>query len=154
MQSSSRSIRCALVLGSILAPACGTPRDHRRETAPANQARPAFAHPLPALDGARLEATLVEVSYPPGGGSAPHTHPCAVIGYVLSGALRSRVDHEPERIYHSGEGFYEAPNSRHQVSANASAEQPVRFLAYFTCDHRAPLSAPLTTGESGPGARP
>ena len=53
---------------------------------------------------------------------------------VLSGICEQR------RLYRAGESFYEAPNSVHLVSANASDRDPVRFLAYFTCDHDAPLS--------------
>ena len=48
----------------------------------------AFSHALPPLDGARLQVTTVEVTYPPGGSSAPHSHPCPVVGYVIAGAVR------------------------------------------------------------------
>jgi hypothetical protein len=30
------------------------------------------------------------------------------------------------------------------VSANASDGEPARFLAYFVCDHRTPLTVPVT----------
>jgi quercetin dioxygenase-like cupin family protein len=45
-------------------------------------------------------------------------------------------------VYHAGGAFYEAPNQVHQVSANASQTDSVRFLAYFTCDRDTPLSVP------------
>ena len=45
--------------------------------------------------------------------------------------------------YTAGQGFYEAANGAHVVSANASNEKPVRFLAYFTCDRDAPLMQPV-----------
>ena len=40
-----------------------------------------------ALSGpfAGMEASLVEVSYPPGGRSAEHRHPGFIVGYVLEG---------------------------------------------------------------------
>jgi quercetin dioxygenase-like cupin family protein len=95
---------------------------------------------LPTLDGAHLENSLVEVSYPPGGSSAPHSHPCPVVGYVLSGAVRMQVKGEQEAIYKAGQSFYEAPNGVHQVSANASATEPATFLAFFTCDHKTALT--------------
>jgi quercetin dioxygenase-like cupin family protein len=97
---------------------------------PAETSRVALAHALPALDGRHLVTTLVEVTYGPGGSSAPHSHPCPVIGYVVSGSLRSN-----DSTYTAGQSFYEAPNAEHRVSANASRTQPVTFLAYFTCDH-------------------
>jgi quercetin dioxygenase-like cupin family protein len=108
--------------------------------APPQRARVAFFHALPSMDGGHLEATIVEVAYGPGESSKPHTHPCAVIGYILEGTYRTQVKGEPEAIYKAGESFYEAPNGVHLVSANASQTAPLKFLAYFTCDHHAPLS--------------
>ena len=78
--------------------------------------------------------TLVEVSYGPGGSSKPHQHPCPVIAYVISGALRSRVGDAPESTYTVGQTFYEPKGSEHRVSANASQTEPVKFLAIFVCD--------------------
>jgi quercetin dioxygenase-like cupin family protein len=116
---------------------------------PTSQSRVAFSHGLPQLDGGHLEATVVEVTYPPGGANPRHRHPCPVIGYVLDGALRMQVEGQPERIYRAGESFFESPTDVHQVSANASRDTPARFLAYFVCDHRTPLSVPLTDRPAG-----
>jgi quercetin dioxygenase-like cupin family protein len=104
------------------------------------RARIAFSHALPELDGRHLKATIVEVTYGPGESSTPHSHPCAVMGYILEGALRTQVKGEPERIYKAGESFYEAPNGLHQVSANASQQERAKFIAYFVCDREGPLS--------------
>lgn len=104
------------------------------------RARVAFSHDLPRLIGDRLSVTIVEVNYGPGESSAPHSHPCPVIGYVLEGTLRTQVKGEPEAIYKAGESFYEAPNGVHVVSANASAKERARLLAYFVCDQHGPLS--------------
>jgi quercetin dioxygenase-like cupin family protein len=104
------------------------------------EARIVFSHPLPVLDGGRLQAKVVEVTYGPGESSKQHSHPCAVIGYVLEGAVRMQVKGEPEATYKVGQSFYEAPNGVHAVSANASKTERARFLAYFTCDHDAPLT--------------
>jgi quercetin dioxygenase-like cupin family protein len=112
------------------------------------RARVAFTHALPDLDGRHLKATVVEVNYGPGESSSPHRHPCAVIGYVLEGALRTQVQGEPEAVYRTGESFYEAANGVHQVSANASETDRARFIAYFVCDHDGPLS--VEAQASGP----
>ena len=100
------------------------------------------ARAIPPLDGAHLEATLVEVTYAPGASSAAHSHPCAVIGYVVSGAVRMQVKGEAEAIYKAGDTFYEAPNGVHQVSANASTTARAVFIASFTCDRKTTLSVP------------
>jgi quercetin dioxygenase-like cupin family protein len=116
--------------------------------------RISFSHALPHLDGSDLKATIVEVTYGPGGSSPPHSHPCAIIGYVIEGALRTQVKGEAEAIYKAGQSFYEAPNGVHMISANASSKRPLKFLAYFLCDHDTPLSlAPPETPPPG-GQRP
>jgi quercetin dioxygenase-like cupin family protein len=110
----------------------------------ARVARVALEHALPALDGATLRSTIVEVTYPPGATSTPHSHPCPVLGYVARGAVRMQFDDAPERVYQAGETFYEAPNGRHLVSANASATAPAVLVATFVCDGKAgALSVPV-----------
>ena len=108
--------------------------------------RLATSQAMPRLDGARLKASIIEVTYPPGAESRPHTHPCAVIGYVVSGHYRSGVKGSEERVYGPGDTFYEAPNGLHMVSRNASSTEPTKFLAYFLCDHDVPLSTDLHNG--------
>jgi quercetin dioxygenase-like cupin family protein len=110
-----------------------------------DRARVSLATALPKLDGDHLRATLVEVYYGPGEASPPHSHPCAVVGYVVQGAIRTQVKGEPLALYKAGESFYEAPNRVHAVSANASSSEPAKFVAYFVCDHEAPLSADVPT---------
>ncbi len=118
------------------------------------QVRTAIARELPGMDGGRLKATVVEVTYGPGASSPPHSHPCPVIGYVVDGRLRIQVKGEPEAVYQAGESFYEAPNGVHQVSANASDRKPARLLAYFICDRDTPLSAAAPDTASARDGRP
>jgi quercetin dioxygenase-like cupin family protein len=108
----------------------------------AQEVRPVFTHALPPLDGGKLQAEIVEVTYGPGESSKQHSHPCAVIGYVIEGAVRMQVKGEPEATYKAGQSFYEAPNGVHAISANASKTERARFLAYFICDHDTPLTVP------------
>ena len=115
-------------------PAAPSPAEKR------DRARITLSRTLPSLDGKHLKATLVEVNYGPGEFSRSHTHPCAVIGYVVEGEIRTQVKGEPEAIYKAGESFYEAANGVHAVSANASQTEPAKFVAFFVCDHGTPLS--------------
>jgi quercetin dioxygenase-like cupin family protein len=109
------------------------------------------AKPFPHMNGDHLKTVGVEVSYAPGASSVPHSHPCAVTGYVLQGAIRTQVRGEPEAVYQAGQSFYEPPNGVHQVSANASGTEPARLLAVFTCDSDAPLTVPVAdSGQTGP----
>lgn len=109
--------------------------------------RVVMSHSLPRMDGDHLEAKAVEVTYQPGGHSVPHSHGCPVLAYVVDGAIRSKVNAEPERIYKAGETFYEAPNGVHRVSANASQTEPAKMIAFFVCDHPTPLTVPIPPRE-------
>jgi len=84
------SLRAVLIVGDGgTAKVSSDPAQAKHE-----DSRVAFSHMLPHLDGARLEATVVEVNYGPGESSPPHTHPCAVIGYVIDGTYRTQVKGE------------------------------------------------------------
>lgn len=137
-------MRCDwIVTGIVLSVVSPSPVLAQDETSPRPQrARVAFAAALPKLDGGRLKATLVEVTYQPGDSSTAHRHPCPVVGYVIEGSYRTKSGDEPEAVFTAGQTFYEAPGAVHRVSANASRDRPVRFLAYFVCDGEAPLTAP------------
>jgi len=113
------------------------------------RARVALTQVLPKLDGTHLKATVVEVHYGPGESSPPHSHPCAVIGYVVEGALRTQVKGEPQATYKAGESFYEAPQGVHIVSANASQTEAATFIAYFVCDHDQPPSTDVPEAKLG-----
>jgi quercetin dioxygenase-like cupin family protein len=92
---------------------------------------PNFERAIPNVPGKSLVAVVVD--YAPGGASPAHTHAKSafIYGYVVSGAIESQVNNDPKRVYHAGEGFYEDPGSRHQVSRNASATEPAKLLAVF-----------------------
>jgi quercetin dioxygenase-like cupin family protein len=100
-------------------------------------------------DLASAEAVLAEPYglYAPGGSSHPHQHGCPVVGYVLEGSLRWQLQGGPERVYVAGTAFYEDPTDVHIVSANASNDRSVRFLAFFVCDDNRPLFVPARAPE-------
>jgi quercetin dioxygenase-like cupin family protein len=78
-----------------------------------------------------MKGVLVE--YQPGGSNPAHTHPASAFIYatVLEGAIRSKLNDGPEKVYRSGESWAEVPGDHHVVSANASETQPARLLAVF-----------------------
>lgn len=93
-----------------------------------------FDHVLPNVKGKSMKGVLVE--YQPGGASPAHTHPDSAFIYatILKGAIRSKVNDGPEKIYRAGENFAEMPGDRHGVSANASDTEPASLLAVFVVD--------------------
>jgi quercetin dioxygenase-like cupin family protein len=141
-------IRCLSVLASIGVAGCHS--DSARAANQGSQDRIAISHALPRMDGEHLGIKLVEVIYPPGASSKPHSHPCAVVAYVVDGAIRVHIQGTPEAVYRAGESFYEAPNSAHLVSANASDKEPAKFVAFFTCDRDTALAVPLSHSAATP----
>lgn len=93
-----------------------------------------FDRALPNIKGKSVKGVLVE--YQPGGSSPAHTHPHSAFIYatVLEGAIRSKVNDEPEKVYRAGDNFYEMPGDHHRVSANESTTQPARLLAVLVVD--------------------
>jgi quercetin dioxygenase-like cupin family protein len=101
---------------------------------PGSKVTVVFDQELPNLKGKSLRAVLVE--YEPGSGTRAHRHPNSAFIYarVLEGAIRSKVNDEPERTYHVGESWTEKPGDHHQVSHNASNTEPAKLLAIFVID--------------------
>jgi quercetin dioxygenase-like cupin family protein len=93
-----------------------------------------FEQAIPNLPGKSLVA--VEVNYPPGQGSLPHTHAKSafIYAYVLAGEVESKVNEGDLKVYRVGEFWYEPPGALHTVSRNASKTQPAKILAVFVVD--------------------
>ena len=93
-----------------------------------------FDRTLPNVPGKSMKGVLVE--YQPGGSNPAHTHPDSAFIYatVLEGAIRSKVNDGPERVYRAGESWAEIPGDHHAVSANDSDTEPARLLAVFVVD--------------------
>ncbi|WP_244514019.1 cupin domain-containing protein [Methylobacterium sp. UNC378MF] len=93
-----------------------------------------FDHPLPSAPGKSLRGVFVE--YGPGGSSPSHTHAASafITATVIEGAVRSRINDGPEKIFRVGESFVEMPGDHHGVSANASDVEPSKLLAVFVVD--------------------
>jgi quercetin dioxygenase-like cupin family protein len=118
----------ALSLAASVQPAFAADAPATRETV-----TPAFAEAIANVPGKTMTALVVE--YVPGGKSAPHRHGQAfVVAYVLSGAIRSRIDNGEERVFRAGESWTEKPGAHHMVSENASDTEPAKLLAIFVAD--------------------
>jgi quercetin dioxygenase-like cupin family protein len=104
------------------------------EIAPGAKVSVVFDAPLPNVPGKSMRAVLVD--YAPGAGSPSHRHPDSAFIYarVLEGAIRSKVNDDPEKTYKAGESWTEKPGDHHQVSHNASDTEPAKLLAIFVVD--------------------
>jgi quercetin dioxygenase-like cupin family protein len=99
-----------------------------------------FDYPLEEVPG--HNAVVVRVDLAPGASAPPHHHPGSVIGYVLSGRVRIKIDPEAVTDYKQGELWYEPPKAVHHVTANMSKTEPAAILAYMIVPHGEPLTTP------------
>ena len=107
-------------------------RRRRRSAAPCHRetVAPVFSYPIAGVAGKSL--TALTVSYAPGAKTPAHRHGRAfVVGYVLEGAIRSRLGNGETKVYKAGESWSEAPGAHHTVSENASDTEPAKILALF-----------------------
>src|SRR5215475_5671570 len=110
MQIKAKSISALLLVTITMASAAVVPATTYNDTVKTN-----FSHPISNIPGKSLVA--VEVSYPPGGASAPHRHADSafIYAYVVSGQIVSQEEGQPEHIYRAGESCYEAPGAHHLI---------------------------------------
>jgi quercetin dioxygenase-like cupin family protein len=112
----------------------------------ANPSRPIATKDAPKvnLDGWVMTASEITIApgAPPG---RKHRHPGFVIGYVLEGSYSFAVNDQPPKVVKAGEMFFEsfdAPGEVHSGSSNASATQPVKFLAIVFTKKGDPVTIP------------
>src|SRR3569832_2324703 len=104
-----------------------------------SQAKVARSEKLPNVPGKSV--TAVVVTFPPGTKSPPHHRAGSVLGYVLSGEVRSENSATgPAKVYKAGETFFEPAGSAHLVSENISATEPAPILAVFIAADGATLT--------------
>lgn len=124
----------ASVVTACAATVPATTPARRASHGPGEAVQQIFAHALPNEPGRSLVA--VEVSYAPGGKSLPHHHAesAFIYAYVVTGAIRSRIEGRPAHVYRAGDSFFEAPGTHHLVAGNASGSEPAKLLAVFVVD--------------------
>lgn len=128
-----RSIACVATLAAVAVwPGLVSTRAMAQE---GQTITPAFQEAIPNIPGKSLIGVVV--SYAPGGKSPAHTHANSafITGYVLSGAIRSKVNDGKTQVFRAGEHWTEPPGgARHPISENASATEPASLLAIFVVD--------------------
>ena len=100
-------------------------------SAPSTTPRPpVFVQSLPNLTMEDWQVTVSIVDYAPGRVGPAHQHPGFVLAYVLEGAVAAKISGQgDEKIYTTGQMFYEQPGATHEVSKNASQTVPAKLLA-------------------------
>jgi len=91
--------------------------------------RTLYQQDLPNITLAGWQATVLELTFPPGLIAPSHHHPGFVLGYVLDGKYRFHMEGAPEAVLSPGSVFYEPPGHVHLPSGSASATRAARVLA-------------------------
>ncbi|WP_334150715.1 cupin domain-containing protein [Hyphomicrobium sp.] len=119
---------------AVIAQEAGQPAHAHEQAAPRETITTAFNRPIPNIPGKSIVGLIV--SYPPGGKTPAHIHPKSafVNGFVVSGAIRSKVDDGETKVFKAGESWSERPGAHHPISDNASETEPATLLAIFVVD--------------------
>ena len=73
-----------------------------------------------------------EIVFQPGQQTGRHLHPCPVVGYIAEGeAFFQREGDARAQSLPSGSAFYEPANTVILRFDNASATEPMKFIAYY-----------------------
>ncbi|ODU55184.1 MAG: hypothetical protein BGO25_13330 [Acidobacteriales bacterium 59-55] len=89
---------------------------------------------LDAMLGSRTvtHVDVREIVFHPSQQTGRHSHPCPVVGYIAEGtALFQREEEAEPHTLAAGSAFYEPANAVIARFDNASATEPMKFIAYY-----------------------
>jgi len=72
-----------------------------------------------------------EITFSPGQITGRHKHPCPVVGYIVEGAAEMEVEGKLRQALSAGSAFYEPADAVIARFDNASATEPMKFVAYY-----------------------
>jgi quercetin dioxygenase-like cupin family protein len=75
-----------------------------------------------------------EITLDPGQHSGRHLHPCAVLGYIVSGTAVYQIEGDVEQTLSAGSAFYEPAGAVIANFGNASNSIPMTFVAFYLLD--------------------
>jgi quercetin dioxygenase-like cupin family protein len=141
--SAAEGSATGVVEGPALGAAEGADAAAGTQTPAAAPRPPVFKGDLPnvSLDG--WDVTVSHVDYEPGRVGAVHHHAGFVLVYVLEGTVIAKISGQgEEKVYKTGQMFYEPPGATHEVSKNASQTQPAKLLAMIFAKKGSTLTTP------------
>ena len=72
-----------------------------------------------------------EIRFEPGQQTGRHLHPCPVVGYIAQGTASFQIEGQPVQALPTGSAFYEPANTVIASFDNASATEPMLFIAFY-----------------------
>ena len=77
------------------------------------------------------DVDIREITLAPSQQSGRHLHPCAVVGYIASGNAQMQIEGQPVQSLPEGSAFYEPAQTVIADFGNASATEPMTFIAIY-----------------------
>ncbi len=74
---------------------------------------------------------IKKVTISKGMGAGKHLHPCPVVGYIVSGNVLFQEEGKGQQLLKAGDAFYEPKNKTILHFDNASADEPLVFIAFY-----------------------
>src|SRR5947207_2144527 len=75
-----------------------------------------------------------QITFAPGQRTGRHKHPCPVFGYIADGNAVLQVEGGSPKDLPAGAAFHEPEGATILRFDNASADQPLTFIAYYLLD--------------------
>jgi len=72
-----------------------------------------------------------EITFAPSQQTGKHLHPCPVVGYIARGAAILQIEGQPAQELPEGAAFYEPAGATILRFDNASATEPLTFIAFY-----------------------
>jgi len=86
-----------------------------------------------------------EIRFEPGQQTGRHLHPCHVFGYIVEGTARFQVEGQPAQQLSAGSAFHEPAEAVIADFSNASASEPMTFVAFYLLNGEQELIKMLET---------
>lgn len=106
-------------------------------------------HRKPLTEGILLSVTfgrqsvdnvqVKEITFNPVQLAPRHQHPCPIVGYVAEGSVIYQIEGKPAQTLHQGDAFYEPANRVIARFDNASADKPMKSIAFYLTKEDEPL---------------
>ena len=134
------------VLGILLSGAAGlgaaSPRLAQQQTGPGSVTRTdLFKRTLPPGNFRQVQAAVIELK--PGASAPRHRHDVAVLAYVVEGAVENQFDGGATHVHKTGESWWEAPGTVHDVARNPSTTARARLLVVYIAEEGKAATVPL-----------
>jgi len=96
---------------------------------------------LPPGDFRNVQASIVELG--PDAAAPRHRHDVAVLAYVVEGTVENQFDGGPTQVHKTGDSWWEAPGTVHDVARNASKTARARLLVVYIGEEGKAATVPL-----------